>query len=47
MVAPQLDVLAGRGLAEWVEVRLRRQSGSGGCREKVTSVHEYLVEDGQ
>jgi hypothetical protein len=45
VVAPQLDVLAGRGLAECVEPGQRRRGGNDGRREKFTSVHEYLVED--
>ena len=43
VVTPQLDVLAGRGLGECVELGQGRHGGNGGRREKFTSVHEYLV----
>jgi len=44
VIAPQLDVLPRRGLAMPLEQRDRCHCGGSGGYEKLTSVHEHLVE---
>jgi hypothetical protein len=43
VIAPQLEILARRGLVECLAVGKWRDSSNSGSGEKFTSVHEYLV----